>query len=284
MLTANRCMQITGTAVALLGIMATAESRRDYRFTVGPRANISVVNDFGAISVRPANGSEVVVTATLHSDKVEVDKDQSGNRIQIHSHLLPGATQESGIVDYEIQVPADANITLHSSTGPLRAERLNGDVTLEGAAAAMDVHDVTDAHVHVNTVTGEVKLGNIQNGHVEVTSVSGSVRLTNVSGPKVQVSSTSGRISYDGDFGGGGEYMLVSHTGDIEATVPEGASFEITARSVRGHVESQDLLFQPKEHTFFSQVPGSAFAGTMGKAASSVVLRTFSGRIHLKKR
>jgi hypothetical protein len=284
MLTANRFIQITGTAAALVGIIAIAESRRDYRFTVGPKANISVVNDYGPISVRPTTGTQVVVTATVHSDKVEVDNDQSGNRIQIHSHLLPGANQETGTVDYELQVPADASITLHSSTGPLRAEKLNGDVTLEGAAANVDVHDVSDAHVHVNTVSGVVKLANIRNGHVEVTSVSGPITLTDVSGPKVQVSSTSGTISYAGDFGGGGEYLLVSHTGDIEATVPEGASFDVTARSVRGHVDNEDLQFQPKNHTFFSQVPGSAFAGTMGKAASSVVLRTFSGKIHLKKR
>src|SRR5579862_3638654 len=277
MLRANRVIQITGTAAALLCIMAIAESRRDYRFTVGPRANISVVNDYGPISVRPSTGGQVVVTATLHSDKVEVDNDQSGNRVQIHSHLLPGATQETGTVDYELQVPPDASITLHSSTGPLRAERLNGDVTLEGAAAAVDVHDISDAHVHVNTVSGEIKLGNIHNGHVEITSVSGPVSLTDVSGPKVQVNSSSGRISYAGDFGGGGEYLLVSHSGDIEATVPEGASFDVTARSVRGSVDNGDLQFQPKNHTCFSQVPGSAFAGTMGKAASSVVLRTFSG-------
>ena len=284
MLTANRFIQITGTAAALVGIIAIAESRRDYRFTVGPKANISVVNDYGQISVRPSTGTQVLVTATVHSDKVEVDNDQSGNRIQIHSHLLPGANSETGTVDYELQVPPDASITLHSSNGALHAEKLNGDVTLEGATANVDVKDVSDAHVHVNTVSGEVKLVNIRNGHVEVTSVSGPITLTDVSGPKVQVNSTSGKISYAGDFGGSGEYVLVSHTGDIEATVPEGASFDVTARSVRGHVDSEDLQFQPKNHTFFSQVPGSAFAGTMGKAASSVVLRTFSGKIHLKKR
>jgi DUF4097 and DUF4098 domain-containing protein YvlB len=284
MLKANRVLQITGTAAALLGIMAIAESRKDYRFTVGPKATISVVNDYGPISVRPSTGSQVVVTATLHSDKVEVDNDQSGNRVQIHSHLLNGATQDTGKVDYELLVPADASVTLHSSTGPLRAERLNGDVTLEGAAANVDVHDISDAHVHVNTVSGIVNVGNVRNGHVEITSVSGPITLVDVSGPKVQVSSTSGNISYAGDFGGGGEYQLVSHTGDIAATVPEGASFDVTARSVHGSVDNGDLQFQPKNHTFFSQVPGSAFAGTMGKAASSVVLRTFSGKIHLKKR
>jgi hypothetical protein len=96
------------------------------------------------------------------------------------------------------------------------------------------------------------------------------------------VNSSSGRIHYDGDFGGGGEYSLTSHTGDIEATAPAYASIDVTARSVQGQVES-DFQLQPK-HTSFPVKAGSAFAGTVGKAASSVKLFSFSGKIHLKKR
>ena len=133
----------------------------------------------------------------------------------------PGATAESGRVDYEILVPADASVTLHSSTGPLRAEKLHGDVTLEGAAATVDVRDITNAHVHVKTLNGPVTLTNVQDGHVEVDSLSGTVTLNRVNGPLVQVISTSGGINYIGDFGDSGEYRLTSHSGDIDATVPD---------------------------------------------------------------
>ena len=136
-----------------------------------------------------------------YSDKVEVDNNLVGNRVEIQSHLLPGADAQSGRVDYEILVPADASITLHSSTGPLRAERLHGDMTLEGAAATVDIRDITDAHVHVKTLNGPVTLTNVQDGHVEVDSLSGEVTLNGVTGPLVQVISTSGSINYTGDFG-----------------------------------------------------------------------------------
>jgi hypothetical protein len=98
----------------------------------------------------------------------------------------------------------------------------------------------------------------------------------------VQVNSTSGKIRYDGDFGNGGEYYLASHTGEIEASAPNDASIDVTARSVRGKVEN-DFSLEPK-HTPFVIRAGSAFAGTMNKAASSVRLFSFSGKIHLKKR
>jgi len=98
----------------------------------------------------------------------------------------------------------------------------------------------------------------------------------------VQVNSTSGRIRYDGDFGSGGQYSLTTHTGDIEASAPADASIDVTARSVKGKVEN-DFPLEPK-HTPFVVKAGSAFAGTIGKAASSVRLLSFSGKIHLKKR
>jgi hypothetical protein len=41
---------------------------------------------------------------------------------------------------------------------------------------------------------------------------------------------------------------------------------------------------QPKAHSRYPSVQGRSFVGTMGKAASSVVLRTFSGKIRLKQR
>jgi hypothetical protein len=44
-----------------------------------------------------------------------------------------------------------------------------------------------------------------------------------------------------------------------------------------------DFSLEPK-HTPFAAKVGSAFAGTLGKAASSVNLFSFSGKIHLKKR
>ncbi len=281
MKTVERGAQLTVATVLVISTFAGGQTRKDLRFVVGPRATISVSNQYGPITVKPGVGNQVAVTAILHSDKVEIDQSQSGNRVDIVSHLLPGATAESGHVDYEVLVPSDASVSLHSSNGLLRAEGLRGDVTLEGANANVEVQDVSDAHVHVKTLNGPVTLTNIHDGHVEISSVSGNVALNAVSGPLVQVNSTTGRIRYDGDFGYGGEYYLSSHSGDIEASAPPDASIDVTARSVKGKVEN-DFVLEPK-HTPFVLKAGSAFAGTMNKAASSVKLFSFSGKIHLKK-
>ena len=281
----KRAAKLVAIGVIVAGTLVVAESRKEYHFAVGPRAGVSVMNPYGSISVRPSLNNTVVVNAILHSDRVEVDNNQNGNRVDIQSHLLAGADADSGRVDYEVLVPADASVTLHSSTGSLRAEKLHGDVSLEGPGAEVNVRDISDAHVHVKTMNGAVNLDNIQNGHVEVDSLSGEVTLTGVNGPLVQVVSTSGKINYIGDFGNSGEYRLTSHSGDIEATIPEWTSADVSARSVRGEVHD-DIPLAPKTHNWFPVDKGRAFAGTMGRVAvsSTVVLRTFSGKIHLRKR
>jgi hypothetical protein len=59
----------------------------------------------------------------------------------------------------------------------------------------------------------------------------------------------------------------------------------VSARSVKGEVHD-DIPLQPKSHTYLALDKGRAFAGTVGKMAvsSTVVLRSFSGKIHLRKR
>jgi DUF4097 and DUF4098 domain-containing protein YvlB len=275
--------KLTVAVLVTLTTFAVAETKKEYRYNVGAKATVSIINTYGAVSVHPSTGSFVVINATTYSDKVEVDQAQSGNRVDVQSHLFDGATQENARVDYEVLVPADASVTLRSTTGPLRAEKLHGDVEMEGSSATVDVKDISDSHVHVKTMNGPVTLTNIRDGHVEIDSVSGDVNLISVTGPLVRVSSTSGKIRYDGDFGYAGEYRFNSHSGDIDATIPEDASVDVKAQSVRGKVQD-DVPMQPKTHTSFLAREGSSFAGTINKAASSVWLRTFSGKIHLKKR
>jgi len=279
----QRVATLAVVMILVVAAFAAAETtRKEMHFKVGRRANISIVNQYGPISVKPGPGKRVVVTAISYSGKVEIDQSKRGNRVSVLSHLLDGADANSGRVDYEVIVPADANVTLHSTTGPLHVEKVHGDVILEGSTATVDVRDVSAAHLHVKTLNGPVTLTNISDGYVEVTSVSGDVALNAVNASQVHVNSSTGKIHYDGDFGQGGQYSLTSHSGDIEAIAPSYASIEVVARSVQGRVEN-DFPLEP-EHTSFVTRAGSAFAGTMGQAASSVKLLSFSGKIHLKKR
>ncbi len=273
---------VTVVLVTCLSAASLAQSKKEYSYTVGPRANISVETQYGAISVKPGSANQVLVTATFKSDNVEVDQQKNGNRIEIASHLLRGTDPQIGHIDYELLIPPDANINLRSSNGPLSVERLQGDLTLEGTDAVVDIRDVENGHVHVRTMRGPVTLTDVRNGHVEIDSISGDIQMKSVTGPLVQARSGSGRILYDGDFGSDGDYKFTTHTGDIEALVPADVSAAFRAHSVLGRVR-HDFPLKPR-HSRFREEAGRSFIGTSGQAASEVLLRSFSGRIRLKQR
>ncbi|HEV8525181.1 MAG TPA: DUF4097 family beta strand repeat-containing protein [Terriglobales bacterium] len=268
--------------VLTLATTATAADKKEFKYTVGPGATVTVVNEFGPVTVKGASGRQVVIVATMHSDKVQVNSSQAGNRVVARTYAPQRTSEEEGRVEYEVLVPQDASVTVRSATGPIRAERLRGDVMLEGDAATVEVREVSNAHVHVRTVNGPITLTNISKGHVEITSVGGNVQLTSVSGPKVTVNTTKGTIHYSGNFGDGGDYLLNNHSGDIEVLLPTTASVDITAQSIKGSVE-QDFPLREKQHTSFVPSPGRSFAGTLHDGASSVRLRSFSGKIRVKK-
>ena len=185
-------------------------------------------------------------------------------------------------MDYEISVPADANVTLRSGTGPVRIEKLGGDVSVQGETAQVDVQNLSGTHLHIRTVSGPITLNNVSNGHVDATSIGGNVTLTNVSGPKIAVSSTKGNIRYDGDAGGGGEYQFINNSGDIDVILPADASVDITARTVNGTVQN-DFPLQQKTHTSFA-LDSRSVAGVSLSGASMIHLSSFSGKIRVKKR
>ena len=268
---------------ACLATGALAQTRKEFRFTVGPKANIAVDNEYGAITVKPGSGNQVVVVALIHSDKVEVDNSHEGNRLEIESHLLKGADAASGRIDYELTVPPNVPLSLRSTSGPISAERLQSDLTVEGADAEVNVRSVSHCHVHVRTMRGNVTLTDVHDGHVEINSISGDVHLNSVVGPYIQVESGTGKVFYDGNFGSSGTYTFTTHTGDIEALIAQDASADFSARSIKGFVKS-DVPLKPKDHSRFPTELGRSFFGTVGKAASEVVLKSISGTIRLKQR
>lgn len=282
MLRAQRVGGFLVVALVCTGTLAFAQSKKEFKYVVGPGASVTINNEYGPIFVKPSGNNQVLITATLQSDKVEVDETRNGDRVQLKTHLLPGAAPGNRAVEYQVQVPPNANVTIHSTDGPLHVEQLQGDVTVEGDSAPVDVREISHAHVHVNTLNGPITLANVRFGHVEVNSIAGDINMVSVTGPLVAVTSTTGKITYNGDFGVGGDYKISTHTGNIEAVVPSDASVDVTARSVRGDVEN-DFPLRPKTHTTFLPQKGRSFVGTAGQAASSVLLRTFSGKIRLKK-
>lgn len=272
---------LIGMVCLALALPALA-ANKECKYTAAPHSTVSIINEFGSVDVKVSNGHQVSITATPASDKVTVECNQVGSRIDAISHLQqPDAT--AGRVDYELAVPADVTLSIRNSDGPIHVNGAGNDDTLRSDAAEVEASNLQNAHVHVVTISGPVNLKGINGGHVEVLSSGGNVSLDNVDAQRVSVSTTTGNISYDGDFGSGGEYSFNNHSGNIDVTVPSSASIDVDARSLQGSVQN-DLPLQQKSTTVAPSSYGRSFSGTSNSGSSSVELRSFSGTIRVKKR
>ena len=267
--------------LALLAGVASADNRKEFKYTLASGGNVTINNPNGAVSVKGGSGRQVSIVATTHSDKVTVESNQYGNRIDVRTRMQQRVTGNDARVDYEVTVPQDSSVTVHADAGPITVEKMHGDVTAEGDSANVEVHDVSGGHVHARTLAGPITIHNVSNSHIELSTVSGDIKMSNVSGQRLTANSTRGNISYDGGFGEDGNYSMVNGSGDITVSLPADASVDVTARSVSGSVED-DFKLQQKPNSLF---PSSArtLVGTSNSAGSSVDLRSFSGRIRVKK-
>jgi DUF4097 and DUF4098 domain-containing protein YvlB len=183
MATSKRAAQLVlVVALCTLTAAAQADRRKELRYNVGPGASVSVVSPYGPVVVRPSAGRQVVVVAIPQSDKVEVEGTQSGNRVEIRTRMEGKLAASEGAVDFEVHVPQDASVSIRAGNGPVTAERLRGDVMLEGDGASLDVRDLSRGHLKLRTVSGDITLHNVSNSHVEITSIGGSVRMEGVTG------------------------------------------------------------------------------------------------------
>jgi DUF4097 and DUF4098 domain-containing protein YvlB len=281
------CIAATLGFAALLSSSAyCAEGRKELRLDIAAGGAVTLTNSAGSINLKANNGHQVIVGYTAQSNKVEVDQSvtQDKRRIEITAHALPGQkpTADEARIDFDVSLPAGVSITVNAATATITAENLSGDISLSSDTGQITVHDVARSHLDVRTVTAPINLSNINGGHVEVTSSAGAVQLANVTGPKVKIGTGSGNITYTGDCSGMGDYVLTTHSGAIDMSLPQTASVDITARSISGDVQN-DFPLSQKTHTSFIPQTGRSFAGTSNSGASSVQLQSFSGRIRVKK-
>jgi DUF4097 and DUF4098 domain-containing protein YvlB len=270
-------------AVAMLAVSASAQNKKAFSAPLNPGAAVTIVNEYGAVNVQPSDSKTLTITAVPRSSKVEVDFHNNANsRVEARSHVLQSASPDESRVDYEVRLPAGASVSIQSSNGPLTVDGINGDVSCEGESAPVQVRNGGNGHVHVHTVEGAITLTNLKNAHVEVVSIGGAVTMSGVTGSSVTVGTTKGNINYSGDFVGGGDYSLSTHSGNVDVVMPANASVEMSAKSVQGSVEDGFQL-QPAAHPLFAVTQGKSFAGTANNGASSVKLRSFSGKIRVKK-
>lgn len=288
--TPARCALLSA-AVALaacifLSSAHAAETRKEAKIDIAPGGTVNIISGGGSVALHSGSGRQVLATYTVHSDKIEVDQNTSADRqrVELRTHALPGQqpTADEARVDYDVTVPAGVSVNVSTTSAPITAEGLSGDLGLSSETGQIAIASALKSHVRVRSMAAPITLKDVTLSRVDIQSAGGAVQLSNVTGQRISVGTTSGNIEYHGDCSGGGDYIFTTHSGAIDVTLPPTASVDLSARSTTGAVENAFPL-QEKHHNSFVPQQGRSFAGTSNSGSSSVELQSFSGKIRVKK-
>ena len=259
--------------------------RLDKRFAVNGRAMVTLRNALGTIVVKSWQRMEVEILANHASEGVAVDATQTGNRIELVTHVLRDDVSPQDLqANYEIFVPEETELEIKNDSGSVSVAQVYADVSVDTVLAKVDLTDVS-GDLTVHTVDGSFTCTRCV-GRIEFISTSGGARFLQPTSRSLHAQTFSGSLFYDGQFAPNGYYKLTTTSGPIEVSLSDKDSVKLSAHSRQGSVENQANL-KPDSHPFRLLGGGkgsSSLVGTTGTGLARVELTSFSGNIVIRKR
>ncbi len=283
-LASHACAASAALAALSVLVVPASAHRIEKHFPVQGRPVISVRNDArGRIEVKSWRKPEVVVIAN-HADKAEVDTEQADHRIEIVTHVLDRSASPAELeTNYQITVPEESELQVHTDSGLVIVERVYGELTFDTVAADLQLQDVGN-YLVIRTVSGSLVCPRCI-GRIDFRSINGHAQLLQPSMDNVRIETTSGNITFDGEFRQRGIYILKNYSGLIDVRFTDTDSFDLSATSYQGSVENQASLkpdTHPGRHAPSKFVKG--LFGTFNQGHAKVELSSFSGTIRIRKR
>jgi DUF4097 and DUF4098 domain-containing protein YvlB len=240
----------------------------------------------GRIDVKSSKNPEVVIAGTQASNKINIETEQVGDRIDVNTTVLDTAAQAGELeANFQITVPEETELQLRTQTGLIYVEQVMGDMTLQSVAGDVHLKEVS-GYIVVRTTNGSLVCTQCA-GKLDFSSVSGNAQLLQPGLTNVNLFTTSGNILFDGDFIRTGIYTMRSGKGTVEVHFSGNDSFDLKAQTATGSVDNQaEAYLKPDSHGvkhIASKFTKGLF-GTVGSGLAKVELSSYSGTIRILKR
>jgi hypothetical protein len=282
----RQCLHLLAVVCACTVLVrAAGEGRVEKTFDTTREPRINLHNLRGVVLVRGWDKAQVHMIYTTASARLEVDNEilpESGPAEKLHfdTHLLDAALPSSDqVVDYTLDVPSGASLEIRNPQGKIRVEGMQADASVVSVGGDITVADYS-GHLSVRSVAGNIEILRAS-GSVEADSTTGNLHFVSPSTTRLRGSTTSGRILYEGDFMDLGDYILSAYSGDVDIVCPASASYELSAKTVKGKV----INTMPMNHRRESATPlGSAnsLLGMSNTGKANIELTSFSGNIRIR--
>lgn len=298
---------------------AAADNTFDRTFTVSGPVRLELSNGSGNVDIRGSADGKVhihgkvsgswTILGNAEKNVAEVvanpPLEQRADVIRVgkNSSWLRNVT-----IDYQIEVPHDAEIDAGVASGGITVDNVRGPVNSSSASGYVHVYRVErDTQVsaasgsievsgiggvlHISSASGDVVVSDVK-GEVKVTAASGSIRI-NKPGDRVEASSASGTvevigagndvrvraisgaIKVTGDPSANHYWELKTVSGSVDLHVPSNASFLLSAEATSGDIRTTlpVVLEEQSKHSLRAHV---------GSSSGRVEVHTVSGTINVR--
>lgn len=176
-------------------------------------------------------------------------------------------------------------VAKNDASAPI-SEQVTGDninlsvrKSLTPGRADFQIYAPAETAIQLNNYIGQIEVRGVR-GDVKIKSFDSEIRLIEVRIPSADVSVTTGDIFFDGELTGDGPYTFQTLKGDVDVSLPAGASFQLSTRALSENINLGDFM---NSLTGTSRAP-KAITGTHLNGGPRLNLITFNGRILLHKK
>jgi len=231
--------------------------------------------------------------------RVRVDIFERPGRLDVRTrHLGPDRTA----VDYNVSLPAGASVSLRSVSGDMKVVNVRGIVRAESVSGAVLTSNVPrvewaksisgsveitntstdDAELNVASTTGTVRTFGLKARRLRLNTVTGDLLLGDITCETLDARSVTGKVEYAGALSKSGHYEISSHSGPIRLVLSPAIGFDINTESFAGTFHSE-LPLTVIDQTVRRGVTRS-MRGTFGDGSAILNISTFSGDVVIVKR
>ena len=302
------------------------EQRRDSRaeeterstktVNIGANGEIDVTNISGDMSVTRGGGNsatiEIIKTARAETSEearqllalVPVDVAERGTRVEVKTRY----PNEDDLrrrnrrnihleVAFNITVPAQTRVNLHSISGnfvvrdvagPLMLETISGNIKLTNTGRStaktisgnVDVSDTTiEGILTASSISGNLAIKKATARGLTLSTVSGTIGVEDATCERVESQAVSGDVWFSGELEPNGRYEFSSHSGNVKVAIGSKTGFQVEASSFSGGIRT-DLPINVDG----TRRSGRSLQGRYGNGSAILDLNSFSGSIVITKR
>jgi len=262
---------VSGTAV-LVKVDGNSSGRTNLVISVPRSASVNVNSGHGGVTIAGLGGN---VDATVQHGDLETTA--------IHGHVHAHLSDNGDFSAHDVT----GDVTVEGSGGDLTLTDIHGNTTVQGDYS--NVHlERADQPVHFHSSRTDLELGRLPGdlsltmeslhvtevvGPVRVITHSKDIEMTQVYGDS-HIEDKDGRVELD--LAGSYSAEVKDNKGDIDITLPPGASVDVDGRTHNGDVVSDFPLT-------ISGDEDKRITGNIGKGGPKLVISTDNADLHLRK-